>query len=249
MENSNQAPSGANELLCLKNDQEPISCGASSIKLINSGDQPRVDSFEIAENIGIQHKNVMGVIDSYQADFEELTTLAFKTRKSKGRPTRYALLNEDQAYLLLTYSKNTPQVRSLKLNLVRAFKQSREGTLIQKDYLPFYHSMHDSVKMVAQQASVNGSKTPEYVFHMMYNKLINGAFGLTSGERKTITHQERVFISSAQAIATKSIEMGLKTGVDHRLLYQQVKEQIQVYANTVRGLFFKGIVGAECDLR
>tara|TARA_R110002049_G_scaffold309186_1_gene518213 strand:+ start:27304 stop:28038 length:735 start_codon:yes stop_codon:yes gene_type:complete len=232
MNTTYQTPSGVTA------SARPETSNIATIQLTNTKDQPRVDSRVIAEQLNIQHKNLLGIIDSYLDDFVELGTFAFKTRKSKGRPTRYALLNEDQSYLLLTYAKNTPLVRALKLNLVKAFKQSREGLAIQKDYLPFYHSMHESVKLLAKQASDNGSKTPEYVFHMTYNKLINNAFGLSSGSRKEITSQERVFISAAQAIAARGLEDGIKSGINHKELYQYIKAQIFDYAKSVRSLCF-----------
>ena len=232
---TNQVPSGAT---AHARPETENTAKSTPLKLSNLGYQPRVDSRVIAEQLNIQHKNLLGIIDSYRSDFEELGTFAFKTRKSKGRPTRYTLLNEDQSYLLLTYSKNTPLVRLLKLYLVKAFKQSREGLAIQKDYLPLYYSMHDSVKLLAQKASASGSKTPEHVFHMTYNKLINSAFGLSSGERKEISSQERIFISAAQAIAARSLESGIKSGINHKELYQQIKAQIISYADSVKSLCF-----------
>ena len=47
-----------------------------------------------------------------------------------GRPERYALLTEQQSYLVLTYSKNTEQARQCKRNLVKAFDEAKK--LIEK---------------------------------------------------------------------------------------------------------------------
>ncbi len=38
-----------------------------------------------------------------------------------GRHTEYAILNEPQATLLLTYSRNTDSIRRFKIKLVKAF--------------------------------------------------------------------------------------------------------------------------------
>lgn len=67
------------------------------------------------------------MVKKYAGNFEQLGILRFETEEIKGRgqPEKFALLNEDQTYLLLTFSRNTAKVRQLKVNLVRAFKHAR----------------------------------------------------------------------------------------------------------------------------
>ena len=92
------------------------------IELSPVENEARVDSRLLADYLGIQHKNALAMIDSHKQRFEKIAILAFKTRKSKrGMSERYTLLNEDQAYLLLTFSKNTDRVADLKVELVQAF--------------------------------------------------------------------------------------------------------------------------------
>lgn len=87
--------------------------------------EARVDSRLIARELGNVHVEMLDLVQKYQADFEEFGVVGFQTQKppkgSKGgRPERYALLNENQPYLLLTYARNTPEARRLKVNLVKA---------------------------------------------------------------------------------------------------------------------------------
>lgn len=96
--------------------------------------EPRVDSRLIAGQLGIEHESACKILKQYQTDFEQLGVFRFEIGKPPkgsfgGRPEKYALLNEDQAYLLLTYSQNTPQARALKIRLVRAFGDYRRGTV------------------------------------------------------------------------------------------------------------------------
>ena len=93
---------------------------------------PVVESTVIAEGIGIQHKNVVELIRKYLDDFQTFGATAFETRKGKPLPqggfakaTEVALLNENQAYLLFTYLKNTDTARQLKVRLVKAFSEVR----------------------------------------------------------------------------------------------------------------------------
>ncbi|MEH2029824.1 MAG: Rha family transcriptional regulator [Nostoc sp.] len=90
-----------------------------------------VDSRLIAEELGIQHKNFLASLDKYIEEIEEdWGTVAFETREfktSQGNTSteRVAFLTEPQATLLMTYSRNTEQVRRCKRQLVKAFTKAK----------------------------------------------------------------------------------------------------------------------------
>lgn len=201
------------------------------IELHSSRGEARVDTRLIAAQLGNQHESVMKLVDDYRADFEEFGIIRFQIGKSsRGKPARAALLNEDQAYLLLTYARNTPEARRLKVNLVKAFSRFREGKQVTADYLPFYHALHDGVKELADRAHEAGSTTPEEIFHMNMNKLLNRVFGLASGQRDGLSPTMRAMLTAAQAIATETLEKALDEGVSHKDAYQRVKEAVERYA-------------------
>lgn len=85
-------------------------------------------SMAIADGVGYEHKSVIQLIRDNIADLQEFGTLAFEMRKSGGRPTEYALLNEQQATLLITYMRNNEIVRAFKKQLVKAFYEMRTPT-------------------------------------------------------------------------------------------------------------------------
>lgn len=100
----------------------------SALEIIQHGDAFVVSSETVAEGSGVQHKNVLELIDANRTDFEDFGQVAFETRKGSAlrqggfaRSTRVALLNEQQATLLMTYQRNTDQVRAFKRALVKAF--------------------------------------------------------------------------------------------------------------------------------
>ena len=104
----------------------------NNLVIFTSDKIPVVESTVIAEGIGIQHKNVVELIRKYLDDFQTFGATAFETRKGKPLPqggfakaTEVALLNENQAYLLFTYLKNTDAARQLKVRLVKAFSEVR----------------------------------------------------------------------------------------------------------------------------
>lgn len=99
------------------------------ISLVVVDQEPRVDSRLIASQLGVKNINTRELIEQYLADFEEFGLTRFETEKieGRGRPEKFYLLNEDQSYLLLTYSQNTPQARDLKKRLVRSFGEHRRA--------------------------------------------------------------------------------------------------------------------------
>jgi phage regulator Rha-like protein len=76
---------------------------------------------KIAAGVGYDHEAVIKLARKYKVDLEEFGLLDFKSESTGGRPTEYAILNEEQSSLLLTYMRNGPVVRQFKKQLVRDF--------------------------------------------------------------------------------------------------------------------------------
>lgn len=212
-----------------------------TLPLVVVKDVARVDSRIIAESLGKQHESVMRLLTDFAADFEQFGTLTVRScavefsdlksgKSMRGRPERSAMLNEDQVYLLLTFSRNTRRVRDLKIKLVQAFRRARDGMETGKDYLPFYHQLQDVVKLLAQAAQKAGSTTGERMFHININRMVNTALGLQSGERDSLTPQKRMAVTASCVIAQKAIESALKAGCDHHIAYAEAKLQVERYA-------------------
>lgn len=193
--------------------------------------EARVDSRLLAEHLGIQHKAVIQLVDTHKTRFERLGTLPFKMAKSGGKPTRYALLSEDQAYLLLAFSKNTDHVADLKVELVQAFSRFRQHRQTEADYLPFYHELHDQVKTLADRAHQAGSTTPERIFHVNINRAINDAFGLPSGQRPDLPGHLRAKVTAANVLALELLQEAIANGYDHKTAYRHVKQGIEAFAH------------------
>lgn len=91
----------------------------------NNGDQLVVTSETIAEGTGGDHRAILQLIKNNQGDFEQFGRVSFEMRPFEtpgGRQEkRVALLNEQQATLLVTFSRNTDQVKAFKVTLVKAF--------------------------------------------------------------------------------------------------------------------------------
>ena len=81
-----------------------------------------ISSETISDGSGVEHRAVLQLIQNNITDFEDFGQVAFEMRPGyNNAPVRVALLNEQQATLLMTFQRNTDQVRSFKKALVRAF--------------------------------------------------------------------------------------------------------------------------------
>ena len=176
--------------------------------------EPRVDSRLLAQHLGNQHKNVFELVKNYKADFEQLGKVTFQTEAlPSGQLEKFALLNEDQAYLLLTYSRNTATVRALKIKMVAAFGDARRAAEVREaEYLPSYHAMHDAIKRAA-----NGSPNERFM-HMNANKELNRLAGVQPGHRAGAGQLQQSILAVGSAMAAKAIlEAPSGHGVQQRI--------------------------------
>lgn len=200
-------------------------------------DVARADSRILAGQLGVEHRSTFALILRYENEFQEIDQLRFKIADGKrtqggGKAERYALLTEDQSFFLLTLSRNSVCVVPLKKRLVQAFRRVREVVEIGKDYLPYYHDLHDEVRHMVEAAHNAGSTTPERVFHINMNRMLNTVMGLESGERASLTPQQRLAVTTANFIALQAIRQALDAGGDHHNAYAEAKQQVEGY---VRG--------------
>lgn len=97
------------------------------------GDEPRVDSRKLAGPMGVEHRSLYRLLTEYEADFADCGLMRFEIASVKApgargtKHERFALLNEDQTYLLLAFTKNTREARRLKKHLVVAFRRARDA--------------------------------------------------------------------------------------------------------------------------
>jgi len=81
-----------------------------------------VSTDTIAKYTENEHRSVYRLIKNYESDFSEFGQVRFEIA---GRQS-IAMLNEDQATLLITFLKNTDKVRSFKIALVKEFKSLKQ---------------------------------------------------------------------------------------------------------------------------
>ena len=137
------------------------------------------------------------------------------------------MLNEDQSYLLLTYSLDTAHTRQLKIKLVKAFGEARRAVGQHgAEYLLSYHQLHDELHILAA-----GSDHERHV-HMNVNRLINTVVGLEPGQRSAASMPVQSLLAVAQAVAVKAA----RGAPDHRAGYQRIKSAMVALSAATIGL-------------
>ena len=195
----------------------------SDFVLTTTIDEARIDSRLLAKPLGNKHQSVFELLKNYRADFEELGLLRFQTGKGTGgRPEKFAMLNEDQAYLLLTYSRNNPKTRCLKIKLVKAFSEARKAADMRRtEYLPTYHRLQDAIHTAAA-----GSANERYV-HINVAKLLNKTVGIDAGQRTAAPVAKQALLIVGQMMAAQDMQSAL----DHRDGFQRVKQSMLALHN------------------
>lgn len=108
--------------------------------------QALTSSVIIAENTGNTHKAIIQLVRGYLNDFETFGRVGFEIQpfETNGgiQKREIAILNEQQATLLVTYCKNTETVRKFKVALVKAFYEMRQQLHPQCPVVRFRHPIN-----------------------------------------------------------------------------------------------------------
>lgn len=197
--------------------------------------EPFTTSDVIAAFAGIQHHTVTRLIQQHEADFKEFGLLRFQidaVKRDGVRGTKYTKhyqLNEEQATLLMTYLKNTAQVRAFKKELVRQFYAMRtelyKVQMAKASRRPVRVSMNDAIKALPDSPH-KAMKYGQYT-DLAY-KL---ALGRTArqlrkdrGADKRATASDYMTAEEISLVAEVENKIGVLIGIG--MSYQQVKASL-----------------------
>lgn len=211
----------------------------SEIKLDLIKSEFRIDSRLLAPELNHRHRTIFESITKYQSNFEEHGLLTFKTEavssiNSRGvKYQKYALLNEDQCYFLLTLMRNNDFVVNKKSKLVKAFRQAKDQVALRDiariEGKAIRRTETDAIKALVDYATAKGSnnaKTYYASITMMTNKLL----GIESGQRDQLDHKKLQQIKVAETIVEIAIRDGLAAGLDYKDIYKLCKDRVSAIA-------------------
>ena len=213
---------------------------------LNSNDEPVTTSLKVAKHFGKQHKDVLEKIrnlsaeisadlqiDGYNPKFTECTYI-----DSWNRPQVYFEMNRD-AFVELVGNMNTAKAREWKRKYHAAFNKMQKaletlaikrGIIRQSSIFSnkdLMAAVHDEVIPAARK---NGSTTPDNVFYMNFNKLINRNAGVPAGQRDSLPTTQLIMIDQMQNIAAAKIRADSHRGKTHKEIYSGAKQVVEGYA-------------------
>ena len=201
----------------------------ADLALTTTSTEARIDSRLLAMQLDNQHRHVMALLDKYMGKVKTFGHVSFKNadgerKQGGGKAERYALLNENQAYFLLSLSRNTDIVVTLKAKLIRAFGQARRAADLHKtEYLPQYHQLHERLSTLAA-----GSSNERQV-HMNVNKLLNKFAGIEAGQRASAALPQQALLIVGQLVATNQAH----GATDHHDAYRGIKTTLKALQGTL----------------
>lgn len=198
---------------------------------------PFTDSLVIAQGTHNKHHAIQQLIRKYESDFSEFGKVAFEMRAlQSGQFTKVFLLNEEQATLLLTYLRNTKEIREFKKKLVSEFYKMRRflaersteawqetrqiGKLTRR-------SETDTIKQLAEYATAQGSQHADKLY-MIYSKLANKYAGITNRDLATVMQLNR--LTMIEGIISNVIIAGMAASNHYKVIYQDCKARLQMLA-------------------
>lgn len=204
------------------------------------GKELRTDSRLLAEMLDHRHRTILENIDKNLELLQELNPIPFQTEMGKkleqggfSRPTRYALLTEDQCYFILTLMRNNDKVVRAKLNLVKAFRDAR-AQLAKRDLARIegkaYRAIEtSSIQRLIDYANGAGSKSAEK-YYMIITKMTNEIMGITSGSRDLLNEKQLKQLSKLEESIDIAIRDGLKAKMEYKDIYKLAKERAKMAA-------------------
>lgn len=207
----------------------------TEITIVQSGGELRADSRTFVSKLDVRHRQLMENIRKYEPQFLELGRLPFETEtlQTAGGPqqTSYALLNEDQAYFLLTLSRNSEAVVAAKLALVKAFRQAR-GHIAKTETARIEGKKARSEETAAiaelvQYATDHGSESAK-MYYVSITKMTNKLLGLESGKRDSLPPHALDALRLAETMIDVAIRDGLRAGLHYKQIYALAKDKVSL---------------------
>jgi phage regulator Rha-like protein len=191
----------------------------------------RADSRTFAPKMDIRHRQLMDNIRKYKDKFDQLGFLPFETEEidGRGQPEKYALLNEDQAYFMLTLSRNTDAVVSAKLALVKAFRKAR-SQIVNNDTARIEGKKArleetNAIKELVQYATDQGSKSAK-MYYVNITKMTNQILGIDAGQRDKLPPATLDRIRLAETMIDVTLRDGIRAGLHYKQIYALAKEKV-----------------------
>lgn len=218
------------------------------------------NSLVIAERTDNEHRAILQLIGNHEerlarwgkvefrisnaeikSDEFGITNAEIKKRSNRGRPTRVAYLNEQQATFLVTLLRNNDIVLDFKAELVDQFYKMRELLRMQRD--PQWQEIRAEVKQTFRKltdairdfiiplARKNGSVTPDDKFYMNWANMLCKIGCYNPRSRDKLSLGQLFILDQLQDIAVAEIRGLIRANLlDHKAIRRQVKLKLEGFS-------------------
>ena len=205
----------------------------NDISIIYSANELRTDSRDLAALLDHRHRTIFESITKYNSELLELGILPFETERLKteqlgDREHKFAMLNEDQCYFVLTLMRNNARVVKAKLQLVKAFRDARtqlaNRDIARVDGKQVRNLETKAIADLVEYAKAKGSKSAER-YYSNITKMTNAMIGIKAGERDKLDARTLGDIAVMEKIVANAVSDGINAGMDYKDIYKLAKSR------------------------
>lgn len=199
-----------------------------------------MSSRDVAPMIGLPHDQLVAdiadMVSTLQAEGEDVSE-KFIPRK-QGKAILYYMMSRsgcdavaialtpDNTTRLVFINRYTDKFRRREETLKNLLSESwqKKRALNKAGQADF----NDTIKGLVEYAESCGSTNAKRYYNL-YNKLLDSAVGLNSGERDTATATQLEELNKLNTMAGRLIRQGIAEGIDYHLIYKNVREKVELY--------------------
>ena len=221
--------------------------------------EPLTTSLIVSDELNRTHKGIIQLIREYEKDFNEFGTLTFQMRKSKGRPTEFSYLNEQQLTFLIMMLRvkrkdEKDNVLKFKKRITKEFfvmkkillqvyinKQNEEwinkrnnGKKSRKEFTDMLKRLLELTKELEPDSTY--VKNPKLLYSNFTRMIYKNLYDIqikTKNLRDSMNEKQLSILDVAELSALKEIQKCIDAGNDVKKTYEKTKEKIIEYANIV----------------
>ena len=213
-------------------------------------EKPITTSEVVASGTTRTHKSVMKLIRKYESSMSEFGTLSFESRKSKGRPTEFAVLNEAQVYLLLTLMRTDEVTVVFKKNLIKEFMKMKSvilGIHKQRNTIEWSETRKlgkqsrrettDAIQEFVQYATIQGSKNA-IRYYSNISKMENKALFILEQRypniREMLNTHQLTTLNTADIVVMDALKEGMERKMDYKEIYVLAKSRVENLSKLIK---------------
>lgn len=217
--------------------------------IVMENNKPMTTSFIVADYIGVEHRSVIKLVREHKKELEMFGTLKLSVRKSGGRPSEFAYLEEEQVTYLITLMNNSENVIKFKMLLIKQFYAMKKALLeahsrqnnsewieMRTSGKQIRKSETETIKEFVDYATEQGSQHAS-TYYSNITKMENKALFLLEQKfdniRELLTGQQLMVLGAADQVVEKALKEGMIAKLNYKDIYQMAKERVETFASVL----------------